>query len=349
LFADYVPDHDAVAVSNLSDAGAVSLGKLNMHELAYGITSTNPHYGPVRNPHDRNRIPGGSSGGSGAAVAAGIVFGATGSDTGGSIRIPASFCGVVGFKPTLGTVSTQGCFPLGVSLDHMGPLARTVEDTALMLEGMARAPYALTPDAKVRVGIPDNYFMDVAAPEAVAAVDVAARRAEELGAKLVHVRVPDPEGLFSAARTILLCEAATALHAHVQPRHELGADVLALLDTGAKIAATEYIRAMASATRLRAAWGALFTSIDVLFTPSTPTPAPLIGQNAIRVGGREEDTRLLTTRCCRGINLLGYPAISIPSGRSPEGLPLGLQIVGPLGADMRVLNLAAALEASSSR
>jgi aspartyl-tRNA(Asn)/glutamyl-tRNA(Gln) amidotransferase subunit A len=277
-------------------------------------------------------------------VGAGILYAATGSDTGGSIRIPASFCGIVGFKPTFGTVSTEGCFPLGASLDHMGPLANSVEDAALLLEGMTGGSYPVTPEAHVRVGIPENYFLERTQTEVTLAMENAARAAEGLGAELVRVRTPDPEGLFSIARTILLCEAATALHAHVQPRHELGADVLALLDTGATVAATEYIRAMAATARLRSMWAALFESIDVLFTPTTPTTAPLIGQSTIRVLGKEEDTRLLTTRFCRGINLLGYPAISIPWGSSPEGLPIGLQIVGPTGADTRVLNLAAALE-----
>ena len=346
LFADFVPEVDAVAVHKLADAGAVCLGKLNMHELAYGITSANPHYGPVRNPHDRMRIPGGSSGGSGAAIAAGILYGATGSDTGGSIRIPASFCGVVGFKPTFGTVSVEGCFPLGASLDHMGPLASSVADVALMLEGMTGASYPIAPDARVRVGIPENYFLEHTQPEVLEAMENAVAAAEALGAKLVRVRTPDPEGLFSIARTILLGEAATALHAHVQPRHELGADVLSLLDAGSKVAATEYIRAQAATLRLRAMWASLFEGIDVLFTPTTPSTAPLIGQNTVRVGGKEEDTRLLTTRFCRGINLLGYPAISIPWGNSPEGLPIGLQIVGPTGADIRVLNVAAALESA---
>jgi aspartyl-tRNA(Asn)/glutamyl-tRNA(Gln) amidotransferase subunit A len=226
----------------------------------------------------------------------------------------------------------------------MGPLASSVQDAALMLEGMTKARYPVDPDAHVRVGIPENFFLERAQPEVVLAVERAARLAEKLGAQLVRVRAPDPEGLFSIARTILLCEAATALHAHVQPRHELGADVLALLDTGAKVAATEYIRATGATVRLRALWAALFETIDVMFTPTTPTAAPRIGQSTIQVQDKEEDTRLLTTRCCRGVNLLGYPAISLPSGNSNEGLPIGLQIIGAMGADTRVLNVAAALE-----
>jgi aspartyl-tRNA(Asn)/glutamyl-tRNA(Gln) amidotransferase subunit A len=343
IFADFVPEHDAVSVAHLRRAGAISIGKLNMHEMAYGITSTNPHYGPVRNPHNRERIPGGSSGGSGAAVAAGVVFAATGSDTGGSIRIPASFCGTVGFKPTFGAISTEGCFALGRSLDHMGPLTRTVEDAALMVAGMGGASMDVVPDARVRIGIPDNFFLDRVQPDVLAAVEEAGRRATADGATVKRLRVPDPEGLFSAARTILLAEAATVLVPGEQPRHEFGSDTLALLDTGAKVYATEFIRAKQLGERLRASWAALFEEIDVLLIPSTPTTAPRIGQSTIAISGKEEDTRLLTTRCCRGINLLGYPAISIPAGKDASGLPIGVQIVGAWGQDARVLGVAAAL------
>ena len=344
IFADFVPERDAGVVSRLRDAGAISIGKLNMHELAYGITSNNPHYGPVRNPHDRERIPGGSSGGSGAAVAAGIVFGATGSDTGGSIRIPASFCGTVGFKPTFNLVSTEGCFPLGASLDHMGPLARTVEDAALMLEAMAGRKFPVEPRTDVRIGMPENFYFDDIDPEIRVAVEHAAKRAEKMGAKIVRVRVPDPDGLMSTARTILLCEAATVMLPHVKPRHEFGADVLALLDTGAKVSATEYINAVNSASRLKEAWAKQFEHFDLLLTPTIPITAPRIGQMTVQIGKKEEDTRLLTTRFCRGINLLGYPALSIPCGLSRQGLPMGLQLVGAWNQDATVLNVGAALE-----
>jgi aspartyl-tRNA(Asn)/glutamyl-tRNA(Gln) amidotransferase subunit A len=344
IFADFVPERDAVVVSRLRDAGAISIGKLNMHELAYGITSNNPHYGPVRNPHDRERIPGGSSGGSGAAVAAEIVFGATGSDTGGSIRIPASFCGTVGFKPTFNLVSTEGCFPLGSSLDHMGPLARTVEDAALMLEAMAGRTFRVKPRTDVRIGMPENFYFDDLDPEIHVAVEQSAKRAEKLGAKIVRVRVPDPDGLMSTARTILLCEAATVMLPHVKPRHEFGADVIALLDTGAKVTATEYINAVNAASRLKEAWAKQFEHFDVLLTPTIPITAPCIGQMTVQIGKKEEDTRLLTTRFCRGINLLGYPALSIPCGLSRQGLPMGLQLVGALNQDATVLSVGAALE-----
>lgn len=344
IFADFVPDHDALVVEKLRAAGTISMGKLNQHENAYGITSTNPHYGPVRNPHDRERIPGGSSGGSGAAVAAGILFAATGSDTGGSIRIPASFCGVVGFKATYGRVSPQGCFPLGATLDHMGPFGRSVEDAVLLLNAMANEPVTLKPNAAVRFGVPKNYFFDGAQPEVQAAVEGAIQAAEKLGAKAVPVTVPEPDELTKTARSILLFEAATTMLPHLHRRDEFGADVLTLLEAGAAMPASDYVAAMAEANRLRMVWAKLFETIDVLALPTTPTVAPLIGQQKIIVDGTEHDTRLLTTRTCRGINLLGYPTISIPCGQSSEGLPIGLQIVGGANRDDVVLGVAAAIE-----
>jgi aspartyl-tRNA(Asn)/glutamyl-tRNA(Gln) amidotransferase subunit A len=344
VFADFVPDHDAVVVEKLRSAGTVSLGKLNQRENAYGITSTNPHYGPVRNPHDRDRIPGGSSGGSGAAVAAGILFGATGSDTGGSIRIPASFCGCVGFKATYGRVSSQGCFPLGATLDHMGPFARSVEDAGLLLNAMANEPVSWSANAKVRIGLPQNYFFDGAQPEVRAAVEAAIHNGEGLGAQIIPVRVPEPEELTKTARALLLFEAATVMLPQLHQREKFGTDVLTLLETGAAMPPSDYVAAMAEANRLRMAWAKLFESIDVLALPSTPTVAPLIGQQKITVDGEEHDTRLLTTRTCRGINLLGYPTISIPCGTTERGLPIGLQIVGGANKDDVVLGVAAALE-----
>jgi aspartyl-tRNA(Asn)/glutamyl-tRNA(Gln) amidotransferase subunit A len=344
LFAHFIPDSDAAVVEDLREAGAISLGKLNMHELAYGISSTNPHYGPVRNPHDPERIPGGSSGGSGVAVATGIVFGATGSDTGGSIRIPASFCGTVGFKPTYGRVSCEGCFPLGVTLDHMGPLARTVDDIVLLLEAMLGERITLTGRTDIRIGLPEDFYFDGVQPEVGDAVQAAARQAEKLGAKIVPIRVPEPEHLVATARTILLLEAATVLAPHMDRREDIGPETFALLESGGKVTIADYIQATANANRLRALWAKLFEDVDVLFTPTTPTVAPKIGQTAIQINGQEHDTRLLTTRFCRGINLLGYPAISIPRGTNSEGLPIGLQIVGALNRDTTVLDLAAALE-----
>jgi aspartyl-tRNA(Asn)/glutamyl-tRNA(Gln) amidotransferase subunit A len=226
----------------------------------------------------------------------------------------------------------------------MGPLARTVDDIVLLLEAMLGEPVMLTGRTDVRVGLPENFYFNEVQPEVREAVHSAARRAEKRGAKIVPVRVPEPEHLVATARTILLLEAATALAPYMHRRDEIGPETMALLESGSKVTTGDYIQATANANRLRALWAKLFDDIDVLFTPTTPTVAPKIGQTTMQIDGQEHDTRLLTTRFCRGINLLGYPAISIPCGTGAEGLPIGLQIVGALNRDATVLDLAAALE-----
>jgi Asp-tRNAAsn/Glu-tRNAGln amidotransferase A subunit and related amidases len=343
IFADHVPDHDGAVVEKLRAAGAVIVGKTGLHELAYGVTSNNPHFGPVRNPHDRDRIPGGSSGGSGAAVASGMVFMAMGTDTGGSIRIPASYCGTVGLKPTFGLVSKAGCMPLGLSLDHMGPLTSTVQDAALVLNALAgydardassvaRPPEDYVPRDRslqgIRIGWPKNFFFDHIDSEIAAAVEKAGERARQAGAEIVPVQVPDMEALNVVARVILLSEASAVMGRHLHRRADFGPDVLALLDSGCLLPATDYVNAQRIRRRMQLEFARLFQDIDLLFTPTTPIPAPLIGAATAEVGGRQEDVRLASTRLVRGINALGLPALSIPCGNTAAGLPIGLQIVG---------------------
>ena len=346
LFADFIPDYDAAVVTKLREAGAISMGKLNMHELAYGVTSTNPHFGPVRNPHASDRIPGGSSGGSGAAVAAGMVFMAMGSDTGGSIRIPASYCGTVGLKPTFDVVSRHGAFPLGLTLDHMGPLTRTVEDASVCLQAMALfRPDAEAPSVSgVRIGLPRNFFNTAVDNEVSAAVQQTATEAERAGAELVHIDVPDPAALNVVARTVLLSEAASVLGPYLHRRDEIGSDVLALLDQGRLLPGTDYVTAQRIRYALQQQWAALFRTIDYLLIPTTPIPAPKIGQRTVTIQGSEEDTRLASTRFVRGINVLGLPAISLPAGKNAEGLPLAVQLVGRAYDDAGLLRVAAALQ-----
>src|ERR1700733_8798868 len=193
IFADFVPNRDAAVVKRLADSGAVMVGKAGLHELAYGITSDNPHFGTIRNPRNPEHSPGGSSGGSAVAVATGMAFVATGTDTGGSIRVPASFCGVVGLKPNYGLIDRRGVQPLGVSLDHVGPLARTVGDVRLALDAMAEPAYRKPAPAsigEIRVGLPENFYFDTVEPEVKAAVQQAARRAEKLGVRVIPIRVP---------------------------------------------------------------------------------------------------------------------------------------------------------------
>jgi len=360
VYKDNVPDFDATVVERLQAAGAISVGKLNMHEMAYGITSANPHFGPVRNPWNLAHSPGGSSGGSAAVLAANIVYMAMGTDTGGSIRIPAAFCGTVGLKPTYGRVSRHGVLPLGYSLDHMGPLTRSVRDAAVALNAIAgcdpkdptasRRPVVdYVPEEGcsirgLRVGFPENFFFDRLDPDVESAVRGAMARAESLGASVRPVRQPDMPALNAVARMVLLAEASAVAWSALDRRELFGPDVLALLDQGRLVPAVDYINAQRLRRRMRREFDALWNDVDCLFTPTTPNTAPKIGDTTVRLGGVDEDVRLATTRLVRGINALGYPALSLPCGLSASGLPIGLQIIGPPFEEARILRIAAALE-----
>jgi aspartyl-tRNA(Asn)/glutamyl-tRNA(Gln) amidotransferase subunit A len=362
LFADYTPDHDSAVAEKLAAAGAVLLGKTNMHELAYGITSNNPHFGAVRNPWDVERIPGGSSGGSAAAVAAGMAFMAMGSDTGGSIRLPAALCGVVGLKPTFGRVSRYGVLPLDFSLDHMGPLTRSVRDAAVTLEALAgydgrddtssrRPVEGYTPEpgcsiAGLRVGLAENFYCERLQPEVAAAVRGAAGRAESLGARVVPVRVPDIAALNAVARVILLSEASAAMERHLGDRNRFGADVLALLDQGRLVAAVDYVNAQRLRRMFQRDFRRVWRDVDCLFVPTSAITAAKIGATTVSIDGADEDVRLANTRFLRGFNALGLPALSVPCGLDAAGMPIGLQIVGPEFGEATVLRAGAALEDS---
>jgi aspartyl-tRNA(Asn)/glutamyl-tRNA(Gln) amidotransferase subunit A len=350
LFENFVPDHDAAVVRKLDTAGVVTLGKTGLHELAYGVTSDNPHFGAIRNPHDPERVPGGSSGGSGVAVSTGMALMATGTDTGGSIRIPASYCGVVGLKPTYGLVDRSGVKPLGLSLDHVGPLTMTVRDAVAVFDVMAEwsrwrpAPQTIQ---HIRVGVPENFYFDRVDSEVSTAVHESIRAVERLGARIVPVRVPDINALNTAARMILLVEAPAVFEPYLGQRDKFGSDVLALLDQGRLIHGTDYVNAQRVRKMLAAEFRRLFDSVDCLFTPATPITAPRIGEKQVQIGGETEDTRLATTRFVRGINALGYPALSVPCGKTRAGLPIGLQIIGRPYEDDLVLMVGGELEATN--
>lgn len=358
LFEDHVPDYDATIVERLDAAGAVSLGKLGLHECAYGVTSNNPHFGPVRNPHNSDHVPGGSSGGSGAAVATGMVFMATGTDTGGSIRIPASYCGTVGLKPTYGLVSRYGVSPLGLTLDHIGPLTRTVRDTQLVMDVIAghderdsssskRQDWSFErPVSSLTVGLPENFYFDRVDPEVAAAVRNAATQCEAVGARVVPVQVPDMDALNAVARLILLVEASAMHEPHLAKRDHYGADVLALLDQGRLIPGTDYVNAQRIRRQFVLQFRELFRNIDILLTPTIPIVAPRIGQTQVDLGGQAVDTRLATTLFVRAINALGLPALSLPCGSSAAGLPIGVQLIGRAFEDGVLLGLASALESA---
>lgn len=360
IFENLVPDHNSTVVERLEAAGAVLLGKTNMHELAYGISSENPHYGSVHNPWDLARSAGGSSGGSGAAVAAQIVYGAMGSDTGGSIRIPASFCGTVGLKPTYGRVSRFGALPLGYSLDHMGPLTRSVRDAAIFLNAIAgydprdetsskRPVVDFVPDDDcslkgMRIGFPENFYFERIDPDIESAVRGAIARAASLGAELKPVWIPDVAALNTIGQVTLLAEASAALGPYLEMQSRFGADVFSRLQQGRLIPATDYINAQRVRRRMRDEFAKLWREVDCFLTPSTPITAPKLGEKTVRIAGREEDTRAAATRLARGLNVLGLPALSMPCGLSGQGLPVGLQIVGAPFEEATILKIGAALE-----
>ncbi len=342
-------------VARLRRAGALLLGKLNMHEWAGGATNINPHFGPTANPWDTTRIPGGSSGGSAAAVAAALCAGSLGSDTAGSIRIPSSFCGIVGLKPTYGLASLRGVLPLSWSLDHVGPMTRTVEDAALLLEVIAghdpADPASVDRPASdyrdalrggvrgLRLGVPRNYFFDKADPEVVTAVRRAASVLEAGGADVTEVEVPGVEQALAVGIPVMVAEAAAYHEKYLQERPgDYGADVLALLRAGQALTAVDYIKAQRARIDFRRAFEELFTRIDVLLTPTTPITAPTIEQC------RTDPPALALIRCTLPFNLAGVPALSVPCGLSTAELPIGLQIVGRHFEEATVLRVGAAYE-----
>lgn len=346
ILAGFVPRSDAVAVRRLRAAGAVLLGKTALHEFAYGVTNDNPHYGPTRNPHDPSRIPGGSSGGSAVAVAAQMGFASLGTDTGGSIRIPASLCGVVGLKPTFGLVSVRGVIPLGATLDHVGPLARSVEDAALLLEVISgkRVKEFRGGVTGLRIGVAEEYFFERIEPEVARAVRHALARLGGLGARLVRAIVPSAEDATLASRKILLAEAAVYHRRWRARRAEYGEDVKRLVEMGETLPAKELAWAQKVRAQFRRGLARLFQRVDVLVTPTTPATAALIGESTIEIGGETEDVRLAMTRLVRVFNLAGVPALSVPCGRDSGGLPIGLQIVGRRREEATVLRVGLAWE-----
>ena len=364
ILRDWVPDADATVARRLADAGAILLGKLNMHEFAYGPTGVNPHYGTCRNPWDRHRIAGGSSSGSGVAVAAELAAGALGTDTGGSVRIPAALCGIVGLKPTYGRVSRTGVIPLAWSLDHVGPMTRTVTDAALLLQVLAgRDPADPTtsavpvPDYRralqgevrgLRLGLPKDLFFERVDPEVRIAVQAAARSLEGLGAVVEEIPLPKIHHAGPASFAIIASEAMAYHEPYLRARaEEYGEDVRARLTTGQFVLAHQYLKAQRARQVIRAEVDAALTRVDALLTPTTPVPAPRLDERELTVEGVTEDARWWLIRCTRPINLTGHPALSVPCGLTAAGLPIGLQLVGRLFDEATLLRLGHAFQAVS--
>ncbi len=354
LFAGWVPDYDAAVVERLRVAGAIIIGKTNLHELAYGTTSANPHYGPVHNPWKSGFHPGGSSGGSAAAVAGGLAYMALGSDTGASIRQPAACCGVVGIKPTFGRVSKYGALPLSWSMDHAGPLNRTVRDAALTLNVLAgldpRDPCTVdraVPDFALglneslrgkRIAIVRKFFCEDGDPEVALAIEVALPVLESLGAEVLEVELPDIEDAFKAGTLTIVVEGATYHAARLRERPEgFSPQCRADLELGHFYKATDYLQAQRLRRHLMTEVAKVMAPLDALIMPTSPiTATPIEGNPANHPVYRVRNTI--------PFNFLSLPAISLPCGFSVQGLPIGLQIVGKAFDEAGVLQIAHAYE-----
>jgi aspartyl-tRNA(Asn)/glutamyl-tRNA(Gln) amidotransferase subunit A len=362
---DFVAATTSTALQRLKDAGTIRLGSLQMAEFAYGPTGHNAHYGPVHNPFAFDRITGGSSSGSGAAVAARLTFAALGSDTGGSIRMPAHFCGVTGLKTTVGRVSRAGAMPLSQSLDTVGPLARSAEDCAVLLGLMAGAdphdPTAISgplPDFAaaatgsikgLTIGVPTAFYVDDLDSEVAGALDATIAMLKREGANIVQVELPDQRQLTGAAQLVLAVEAA-AFHKRwmIERPQDYGPQVLMRLQNGLAIPGVSYLETLRWRGPALAAHFTAVADVDAMIAPVSPVPAPTIAESDVGNGPDAEAVIQRLTRFTRPINYLGLPALSIPTGFTRSGLPVGMQLVGRSFDEAMLLRIGAAFQRATN-
>ncbi len=343
VLGQQIAESDATVIARLRNGGALLLGQTVMHELAFGMTSINPHLGAVRNPWDPARICGGSSGGSAAAVAAGLIPLALGSDTGGSVRCPAALCGVAGFKPSFGAVSREGVLPLGGSLDTVGPIARTaaqclvahlamagedpMDEATVGVERGALRPSPRTVEG-LRIGLPRPYFEGAMEEGVRREVNSAVERLQKAGARVENVSFPDLDAINAAASVTLLVEAASFFSPYLKERERIGEDVRGRFEQGLLVPAVDWVNAQ----RLRARWkrevSLLFGEWDLLLTPASPVVAPRVDDPFTTLGGLRVDARTAISRYLRSFNFLGLPALTLPCGLDDAGLPVAVQLVG---------------------
>jgi aspartyl-tRNA(Asn)/glutamyl-tRNA(Gln) amidotransferase subunit A len=340
---------DAPVIARLRDAGAVIIGKTNLDEFAFGTTSENSAFGVVRHPLDPSRSPGGSSGGSAVAVAAGMALAALGTDTGGSIRIPAAACGIVGLKPSLAEIPTEGVVPLSKTFDHVGPFTRTVADARLVHHAISPSSGAVPPRPAndLRLGIPRGYLTDLLDSDVRARFDEATAALRNVGAKLMDVSIPQASMTPAVYIHIHSSEGAT-FHARTldaQPERYTPV-VRRRLELGRYVLAEDYTRAMEGREVLRREVDAALENCDALLLTTLPIPAPPIGAETMTIGGREEPVRAMMLRLTQLFNVTGHPAISIPCGVTSNGLPVGLQLVGHRNQTEALLSAAVVVEQS---
>lgn len=363
IHAGFVSSHNATVVDRLAEAGAVFLGKLNMHEYALGATTDNRTYGTCRNPWGLDKSPGGSSGGSGAALAAHLATTTLGSDTSGSIRIPSACCGVVGLKPTYGRVSRFGVFPEAWTLDHVGPMTRSVKDAAIMLDAMSgydpRDPGSLdqpathTADALrndcqgLTVGVVEDFSFADVDEEIARSVREGIDALRQLGAEIRTLSIPGLTDTEYALTVIDTCETSTVHHAHLRDRpQDYSDDVRILLECGELPSAVDYLQAQQVRRHLRGQVADAFRGVDVLAGPTLPIRTPSIGEATGRLNGREVRVSEHLSRLVGLASLLGLPALSVPCGLV-DGMPVGMQLVGPAAGEQHVLDAGNAFESTS--
>lgn len=362
VLANWVPNYDATVSARLRSAGAIFMGKLNMHEFAWGGTSDNPHYGAVRNPWNTDRFAAGSSGGSGAAVAAGMCLGAIGTDTGGSIRLPAAINGITGLRPTYGRVSNHGVIPLAWSMDTVGPMARTVEDCAMMFQTFAghdrndpTSAQAHTEDylaqlsksiKGLRIGVVPNYFFHHLQQPVHDAVKQALQVYEGLGAEVVEVDIKNIHGNISAQLTIESAEPSTYHQRWLRERpDDYGEDVRLLLEMGEMLLATQYLQAQRYRSLLKAEFLDAFRKVDVFICPTLPFTATKVGAMKVVIEGGVEEDMLAAIMQFTGVpSLTGLPSLNVPCGFDPDGMPIGMQIIGKPFDEATLFNVGAAYQ-----
>lgn len=358
---DFVATTTSTALQRLKDAGTIRLGSLQMVEFAYGPTGHNVHYGAVRNPWNVDHITGGSSSGSGSAVAARLTFAALGSDTGGSIRMPAHFCGVTGLKTTVGRISRAGAMPLSQSLDTVGPLAQSAEDCALLL-GLMAGPDPHDPTAStepladymaatkqsikgLKIGVPTAFYVDDLDPEVAGVLDETVAVLKREGAEIVQVELPDQRQLTAACQFVLATEAA-AFHKRwmIERPQDYGPQVLMRLQNGLAISGVSYLEAIRWRGPALAAYLAAVAGVDAVIAPVAPMPAPTIAESDVGNSPDAEAVIQRVTRFTRPINYLGLPSLSIPCGFTKVGLPVGMQLVGRSFDEAMLLRIGAAFQ-----
>ncbi|MFJ8234953.1 amidase [Ureibacillus sp. NPDC094379] len=353
VYKDYVPTEDAVVVQQLKKAGAIIVGKVNTHEFAYGPTGDESYFGPVHNPHNLDKISGGSSSGSAASVSSFTSFGSIGTDTGGSIRIPASFCGVVGMKPTYGKVSSDGVYALAWNLDHVGPITRTVKDNILMYNAIVESEEIHIGDTvkelkNLKIGIPRNYFYDDLDEDVRESVNEVVNLLKDNGATVENIKIPLLEEVTEHQKTILRTEAYANNKKNFERDVSLfGAEVSERLLTGIEIKGHEYAWALKRKNELTKQFNTLFDHFDVLVTPTIPILPPNIKERTVRTDVENKDAghiRWTILKNTSPFNYLGLPAISIPCGMSTKGLPIGLQIISKSNNEKVIYETALSIE-----